>query len=294
MLQIYSILLIGVIITSTSSLLIRWAGDVSFIALAFYRLFISTLLLIIYHIITPRKNKLSFHFVHWHYSLAGFFLAGHFITWIASLQMTTIAHSIFLQSIHPIFAVLFSMIFLKEFPSIKSIPAFILAIFGVFLIVYGDFGAADTHFIGDLLAISAACLLALYLLIARYHKNEPDFIKYLIIVYGTAALLCAIFMIFAGNNFLDYSSRAWLMIVLLALGPSLLGHSLLNWSSRFIEIFKVNLTLQLEPVLATLAGMIFFFEYPSRSFYSGAALIVFSILYLFYGERKISVNESIE
>ena len=294
MLRIYAILILGVCITSSSSLLIRWAGDVPFTVLAFYRLFISSFLLSIFYIVTTRKKNKTLPFVHWHYFLAGLFLAGHFITWIASLQMTTIAHSIFLQSTHPIFAVIFSILFLRESPSVKSIPAFLLAICGVLLIVYGDFGEAATDIFGDLLAIAAAILLALYLMIARYHKNEPDFIKYLIIVYGSAALLCAIFMIFSGNRFMGYSALTWWMILLLALGPNLLGHSLLNWSSRLIEIFKVNLTLQLEPVLATLAGMIFFLEYPSRNFYTGAGLIVFSVLYLYYSEKKENVYKRLE
>jgi drug/metabolite transporter (DMT)-like permease len=156
---------------------------------------------------------------------------------------------------------------------------------GILLIVYVDFGAKSTTIIGDLLAICSAILVALYLLIARYHRDETDFIKYLIIVYGTAALICSLYMIISGNTFVGYSTTAWIMMILLALGPNLLGHSLLNWSSRHLEIFKVNLTLQLEPVLATIAGMIFFFEYPSNTFYLGAGLILFSIGYLFYAEK---------
>lgn len=156
MLRIYAILLLGVFITASSSLLIRWAGDVPFTVLAFYRLIISTLILSIYHTITPSKKFSSFRQIHWHYLIAGFLLAGHFITWIASLQMTTIAHSIFLGSTHPIFAVVFSYIFLKEFPHIKSLPAFLLALIGMLLIVYVDFGAESTNIIGDLLAICSA------------------------------------------------------------------------------------------------------------------------------------------
>jgi drug/metabolite transporter (DMT)-like permease len=80
------------------------------------------------------------------------------------------------------------------------------------------------------------------------------------------------------------------MLILLALGPSLLGHSLLNWSSRHLQIFKVNLTLLLEPVIATLAGILLFFEFPGFYFYAGGALIMLSLAYLVYLERKPTSN----
>lgn len=286
MLRIYAILLIGVCVTSSSSILIRWAGDVPFTVLAFYRLMISTMILTLYHLFSRQKTISSFKHLHWHYFLAGLFLAAHFITWIASLQMTTIAHSIFLESTHPIFAIIVSLLFLKEYPRLRTLPAFALALLGMFLIVYIDFGAQGTDFIGDLLAISSALFLSLYLMIARFHKNEKDLIKYLIYVYGSAALVCAIYILLSDVDFSGYSAISWLMIILLALGPNLIGHSLLNWSSRKIEIFKVNLTLQLEPVLATLGGMILFLEYPSNYFYVGAFFISISVIYLFLVERK--------
>jgi len=286
MLRIYAILLIGVCVTSSSSILIRWAGDVPFTVLAFYRLMISTMILTLYHLLSRQKTISSFKHLHWHYFLAGLFLAAHFITWIASLQMTTIAHSIFLESTHPIFAIIVSLLFLKEYPRLRTLPAFALALLGMFLIVYIDFGAQGTDFIGDLLAISSALFLSLYLMIARFHKNEKDLIKYLIYVYGSAALVCAIYILLSDVDFSGYSAISWLMIILLALGPNLIGHSLLNWSSRKIEIFKVNLTLQLEPVLATLGGMILFLEYPSNYFYVGAFFISISVIYLFLVERK--------
>jgi drug/metabolite transporter (DMT)-like permease len=240
----------------------------------------------VYHVLSPKKKISSFKRFHWHFFLAGLFLAAHFITWIASLQMTTIAHSIFLESTHPIFAIIVSFIFLKEYPLLRTIPSFILALLGMFLIVYIDFGAEGTNMAGDLLAISSALFLALYLMIARFHRTDQDLIKYLIYVYGSAAIICAIYIVISDNRFWDYPMISWMMIILLAIGPNLIGHSLLNWSSRQIEIFKVNLTLQLEPVLATMGGMIFFLEYPSQYFYSGAFLILFSIGYLFFIERK--------
>lgn len=280
MLKIYLILISGVVIVSSGSILIRWTGDVPFTVISFYRVFISFCLLFLYTLSKPDKKVNTLLKWHWHYILAGFFLAAHFFTWIASLQMTSIANSIFLESMHPLFGVLVSVIFLKEFPHRKIIPAFILAILGMFIIVYADMDQQGTQFRGDLLAILSAMCLAFYLMIARKHKGEEDFIKYLLYIYGAASLFSAIYIIIVGDLFWGYSTQSWIFILLLAVGPNLIGHSILNWSSRQIQIFKVNLVMLLEPVLATLSGIILISEFPSSTFYFGAGIVLLSLWFL--------------
>jgi drug/metabolite transporter (DMT)-like permease len=286
MFRIYALLLTGILITSISSILVRWCGDVPPTVISFYRLAISTAILFTYHLSLPRTKKSSLFEFHWHYVLAGFFLAVHFISWIASLQMTTIAHSIFLEGTHPIFAVIVSALLLKEYPNKNIIPLFLLAAAGMALIVYPDLGQSGTRITGDALAILSALCVALYLAIARRHKDEQDFIKYLIYIYGSAAFCCAVYMIASNNSFTNYKLPSWLMMILLALGPNLIGHSLLNWSSRHLQIFKVNMSMLLEPVLATLGGMLFFAEFPEVSFYAGAGTILLAVGLLVYFERR--------
>jgi len=285
MVRIYTLLLLGVLFASSSSILVRWTSDVPFTVIAFYRLSISTLVLILYYLINPKTKITSLRKFHWHYILAGFFLAGPFISWFASLQMTTIANSVFLETTHPIFAIIVSAIVLREFPAKSTIPSFMIAIIGMFIIVYINTGTGESKLPGDLLAILSAALFSFYILIARIHKEKPDLIKYLIYVYGSGALFCGIYILINGDKFGGYESISWVLMMLLALVPHLLGHSLLNWASRHLEIFKVNLSLLLEPVIATICGMVLFYEYPSINFYMGATLILISVGWLFLQEK---------
>jgi len=280
LIRIYAILLTGVIIASFSSILIRWTGAVPFSIIAFYRLFISSNVLALF----KGLQQTRWPAIKGSYLLAGFFLALHFITWIASLQLTSIANSIFLESTHPLWAAFISSLFLKEIPSKKSFPAFLSAMVGMLIIVSINFGLGETRFWGDMLAIISAICLSFYLLIARMYRGMDDIISYLIYVYTSAAFVCLIYGIFNGDSFFGFSKHSWLMIIILALGPHLFGHSLLNWSSRRIEIYKVNLVLLLEPILATIGGMIFFVEFPPLRFYAGALLIVFSVSFIVYTE----------
>jgi len=282
MLRIYLILISGVLIVSSSSILIRWTGAVPATVIAFYRLFISALILTAYS--SNRRRDLR-HF-HWHYILAGFFLSAHFIAWISAIQLTTIANAIFLESVHPLFAIIVSLIFLKEYPQRRIYFVVFLALLGIAIIFSQNIGRVDGRLTGDILAVFSALFFSFYILIARLHKHEKDFIKYLIFVYGSAAFFCAVYSWIFGLAFTGYPIKSWLFIVLLALGPNLLGHSTLNWSSRHLQIYKVNLVLLLEPVMATLSGMLLLSEFPAERFYIGAALILVSLAFLFCREEN--------
>jgi drug/metabolite transporter (DMT)-like permease len=216
-LRVFIILITGVIIVSSGSIIIRWTGDVPFPVISFYRVFISFCLLLIYQIVNPRVKISELRRWHWHYILAGFFLAAHFITWIASLQMTTIANSIFLESMHPLFGVIVSIIFLKEYPHRRTIPIFIIALLGMFIIVSTDFNQPGTQLMGDFLAIISALCFAFYIMIARKHKDEQNFIRYLTIIYGSASIFCAVYILVSGDLFFGYSTQIWILLIILAI-----------------------------------------------------------------------------
>ena len=294
MTKIYTTLLFGVIIVSFGSILTRWTGDVPFAVISFYRLVLSLPFLIVIYILRKKQKPQKSKTLRIQLVFAGFFLAAHFITWIASIQMTTIASSIFLESTHPFFGLILSVLVLKEFPRLTIIPAFFVAFLGMFFIVYSDWNIENSKTLGDLLAISSALFLALYLLIARFNRDKVDLIYYLIYVYGFAAIFCAVYILFNNLSFVGYSWNSWIFLLLLALGPNLIGHSLLNWASRKIEIYKVNLMLLLEPVLATLMAIIFIYEFPKINFYLGAALIIFSLIFITYFEKKRKSANNLE
>jgi drug/metabolite transporter (DMT)-like permease len=189
---------------------------------------------------------------------------------------------------HPLFGVIVSIIFLKESPHRRTIPVFIIAILGMIIIVFTDLNQSGSQLLGDSLAIISALCFALYIMFARKFKSEKNFIRYLSYIYGSASLFCAVYIIISGGKFWGFSTNSFLFIALLAIGPQLLGHSSLNWASRHMEIFKVNLVMLLEPVLATIGGMFFLAEFPTTNFYIGAGLILVSLWFLMYIEKRDS------
>lgn len=229
----------------------------------------------------------------WLIFAAGFLLALHFVTWIASLKLTTVAHSLTLESTHPVFAVLLSPFLLKEKAGWRSLVAVLFTLVGILVIGGQDLTfSSDASFqeyvisrqflssplFGDLLAVASALFVTLYLFIARYLRSNIDLVFYLALVYGAAALILLISNLVAGYSLLNYPLRVHLFMLLLALIPTGVGHSLLNWAARRIEAYKVSLTVLGEPVLASIMAYLFFGEAPYGWFYAGAVFIVLGIV----------------
>ncbi len=315
-------LFFAVFIVSWSSILIRWMGPLDPLVISFYRLLFSALILLpfakpfsirkIRHPepfakppgfrktpipVTPFADLSGFTELnqsssgkptipYWPLLIAaGLLLALHFYTWIASLQITTVARSIFLESTHPIFAVILSALFLKEKAPKAFLPALLLGLSGMYLTVHQDIVTSHSALFGDGLALFSAFCMAAYLVIARHIGNDIPLLRYLFFVYSTAALFLLPVILYKGIPFWDMSAGVWGLLLLLSAGPSLTGHSLLNWASRRMPVYLVNMALLLESVLATAMAAIFLSEIPDTLFLAGALLILISIGWVFLSGR---------
>lgn len=279
--SIYIGLFVAVLAVSWSSIFIRWCGDTSPLIISFYRMFWSGLLFGI--IVRIQNLKVPFfRSLKWsEYKLilvAGILLAFHFVTWIFALQLTTIAHSLVILSSGPVFALILSPIILKEKGGWRSVIAVLITIIGVVLIVWQDFGFEIEHVWGDLLSLVSALFVTLYIFIARYLRGRIELLPYLMMVYCSAALTLIVISFWGNSPIMNYPFKIHLMMFLLALVPTGIGHSLLNWTARRIEVYKVNIASLGELVLASIMAFIFFGEKPFGIFYIGAGLILVGII----------------
>lgn len=286
---VYFGLFLAVLAVSWSSIFIRWCGDTSPLIISFYRMLWSAMIFGI--IVQVRTRRLPFYSPlvwreRWLIFFAGILLALHFVTWIFSLQLTTIAHSLVILSSQPVFALVLSPIILKEKGGWRALIAVIITVIGVLLIGWQDFGFEMEHVWGDFLSLVSALFVTLYIFIARYLRGRIELLPYLMMVYGSAALTLIAVNLFGNFPIINYPLKIHFLMLMLAIIPTGIGHSLLNWSARKIEVYKVNIASLGELVFASIMAYIFFGEKPYGVFYVGAGLILIGIL-LAIGESKV-------
>ena len=185
--------------------------------------------------------------------VAGVALALHFASWITSLRLTSIAASAVLVSLSPVFAWIFSRVFLGERPGRRQAAGIVLAILGAAVIALGDARkTGHAALVGDLLALVGAGFGGAYFVIGRRLRAPLGLVAYITPVYAVAA---AVLLSWAGlerQAFVAYPARDWVIFAALALGPMLVGHGGLNYALRYLPAYTVNVAALGEPVGATL------------------------------------------
>jgi len=195
---------------------------------------------------------------------AGVALAAHFGLWVTSLGLTSIAASTTLVTLQAVFVALGGHWLLGDRLQGRNWGGVALAFGGSLVIAVADrtgsAGAAPLR--GDLLALLAGLGSAAYFLVGRRVRQSRGLVDYVLPVYGFAAVALLLALPFAHQPLFDLGPPAaclglgpggtLLLLVLLAAVPMLGGHTVANWTVRYLPAHTVATWILLEPVGAAL------------------------------------------
>lgn len=280
------ILVGGVVSVSFAAIFIRLSSAPPLI-ISFYRMFFATLLILLYALyrgdIVSQIKKLSLK----DYSLltlAGLFLGVHFAFWVTSLSHTSVASSVVLVTTQPLFIVLIESVFLGKRPSRSLLAGLGMAAVGSFLIGFGDFHGAELALLGDVLALLGAAMAAGYFLVGGEVRDRIDIVPYILMVYGISSVFLLIFCLAGNVPLVGYNPYNYSLFLLLAIIPTLVGHTAFNWLLSEVKASMVGVTILGEPIGSSLLAIAFFGEYPSYWVITGGTFVLVSIYFLWRQE----------
>ena len=208
----------------------------------------------------------------------GVILSFHFSAWFTSLFLTTIAASVMLVNISPIFTAIFSTIVLGESLRRKSWIGIVIAVFGAFTLAWNDLVSAGTGaLMGDLLAIVSGLLLAIYFIGGRKYARGIPIAVYTSVVYLTAAGTTLVLCLMLNINIIVFDPVEILIFLALAIFPTALGHSVNNYLLTLVPAYVVSSAVLGEPIGATILAAIFLGEIPNPISILGFAIIMIGI-----------------
>src|SRR6266487_4944740 len=183
--------------------------------------------------------------------LSGLLLAIHFWSWIASLRFTTVASSVVLVSLKPVFAWGLAAAWLREQPTRPEAWGIALAVSGASLIGLADARLSLGALGGDGLALLGAVTGAGYYVIGRRVRQTAGVWRYATGVYAVAAAALALLAVPAAVPLVGFPGRDWAVFGAMAAGPMLIGHTGMNYALRHFRATTVNVAALGEPVGAT-------------------------------------------
>jgi drug/metabolite transporter (DMT)-like permease len=209
------------------------------------------------------------------------------MTWIESLYLTTVAASTTLVSTYPIFTLIMDRL-IGERVSRQAIIGTLTAFLGVVLITAPEFFISLKALVGDLLALIGAVAGAVYFMIGRVVRVKVSLATYTVPVYGVSALATLITGLFLHTRFWPYPLYTWFYIVMIVLGPMLLGHTLLNYTLRYSRAITVTTSTLGEPIGATLLALLIFRQIPQPLTVVGMVVTLLGIYMVIHEELSMA------
>ncbi|MCX6650695.1 MAG: DMT family transporter [Methanomassiliicoccales archaeon] len=270
----YPALFVAILAVSFASIFIRWS-DADPLIIAGYRMLFASLILAPFAFRErrnaermPRKTSLLV-------LITGVVLAVHFFTFISSLNYTSVAASTLLVNCHPLIVGAVSVLLLKE-SSKRTVLGVIIGFAGVAFIALSGLGSEGAY--GNTLALVGGVMAAIYILAGRVLRRSLGIFTYAFLVYLTASVVLLSSALITGVPLWPYSGEELLIFMALAVVCTIFGHTVYNWSLKYLSAPVISTSLLGEPILASLMAFLLLAEAPGWTVILAAPLVLLGVL----------------
>lgn len=280
---------VAVLAISTSAILVRWS-DAPNVIKALYRV---TFTVVALAPLVDGGDRLSLARIGRRDAAvavaAGVALAVHFVVWFESLDHTTVAASVTIVQAQPVFVAAGAWVLLGERVSRRGALGIGIALAGMVALSFGPAllaavdptaePAADVTGAqyGNALALLGAVAVAGYYLAGRSLRRRLGVLPYVTVVYTACALVLLGVAVAQGLPLVSYAPHEWVLFAAMALGPGVLGHTVVNWALGHLESHVVSVSLLGEPVGSTLLAVVLLSEVPPPATLLGGAVVLAGI-----------------
>ncbi len=271
------IILLGVVGVSVSAPLIRFSTAPSMV-LVLYRVMMAALLLSPVVLTKNRAELAAIGRKDLFLCLAsGLALGLHFSCYFEALRFTSIASAVALVDTE-VFFVAFMLLFLfrERIPGLAW-AGIVTTFAGSVIIALADAGSGSNVLLGDAIALAGALCMAVYTMIGRTCRQRITTNTYTFLVYLSAGITVLVILLFSGQPLLGYEPVNWLTALGMALFCTLLGHSVFSWGLKYESAAFISTAKLLEPVFASILGVLLFREIPSLPVIIGGCVVVLGL-----------------
>ena len=273
------IVILGVLGASLSSIFVRLSTAPSLI-LVLYRVGMATLLLAPVVFVRHREELRRLNAGELGLCLAsGGALGLHFATYFESLRFTSIAASVVLVDTEVLFVAIISILLFRKKLGKQAWLAIFLALGGSAIIAMADTAGSGTDALrGDLLALCGAFFVAVYTMIGSVCRRSVSTNVYTFLVYLAASFTVLVIAVVGGQLITGYGSVNYLTGLGMAVFCTLMGHSVFSWCLKYLPPAFVSTAKLLEPLFASIMGLILFGEVPGVLTVAGGLIIIFAVI----------------
>jgi drug/metabolite transporter (DMT)-like permease len=187
--------------------------------------------------------------------LPGALFVGSIMMGYNSFRHTSIANASLIPALQPVVLMIVGVRFLGERRARIEWMYAAVALAGVVAVVTGAGHTGGAHRSGDLMALGNLGFFGGYYLVMKHMRTAGlAAFEFLFAVFLWASILVTPIALLSGANPSHTDGRDWLMIMVMIVGPGLLGHGMTTWAQRYLDVSTTSLLGLGAPVVSMLGG----------------------------------------
>ena len=204
------------------------------------------------------------------------------VCFVEGLARTTAIHSAIINTLIPAWTLVFAVLLRREDLTFRKAASLVLACAGVLLVIRPERASlSSATFVGDLVTMINSMSYGFFLVISKRTMHRVDALAAtaLLFVFGTLPIAAFGMPTLLATDLGAVSSTAWWWGAFIVVFPTAAAYVLISWTLARAEASLVALFVYLQPLIATLLGVVVAGESLTLRTVAGAMLI-FAGVYL--------------
>ena len=224
--------------------------------LVFYRLAIGAPLMIVIAHRTGGKFTLA---LTKKTAIPGVLFGLSMLTGFASVKLTSIANATLITTLQPALVLLVAPRLFGEQWRFKRVSLAGVAFAGVSIVVLAAASTSGASVQGDLLAGINVVIWTTYFLMAKHLRDSGvhswTFLAY---VFSWATVVVVPWALLSHSDLGAMNTKDWFLVILMSLIPGILGHGLMTWAQKHIDVTLASILGLASPVISTIGAWMIF------------------------------------
>jgi drug/metabolite transporter (DMT)-like permease len=241
----------------TASVLAKSADHVDGLTLAFHRLWVGALAMVV--IYTFRGGRLRLRLL-WAALPAGIAFAADIGLFFTAVKHTTVANATMISALQPALVLFVAGPLFGERVRRTDIWWTVIALVGVAIVVFGSSTTPAWSPFGDLMAVLCLFAWTAYFVFGKQARAHLDAVEFVTAMSVVAFVAIALVAVGTRHDLTVPDGGTWAVILALGLGTGLIGHFLINWAHGHAPLVLTSLLTLLIPVVAVAGAAAFLGE----------------------------------
>ncbi len=197
------------------------------------------------------------------------------IVGFTSYQQTSIANATLIGALQPVLMLFIGPMLFGDRRGVRQVLLAVIALAGISTVVLGAKQSSGASLHGDVLALINLGLWTAYFVRIKQVRNQGVHAGALIAgVFCIAAVVVSPWVLLTSDDLGAIHGSDWLLVVVMVLVAGLIGHGLMTWAQRHLDITFASLLMLGSPVISAVGAWVFFGQRLSSVQIAGALVVL--------------------